>query len=97
LYNIHILTIREGHKMARLVKRFGMFTSKGNYMVERIAEAGKKLAAEDGCGKNAWAFAYRELQKLSYAKDFEECTDTDVREQVFSYVTADYPTNNFYI
>jgi hypothetical protein len=37
------------------------------------------------------------LQKLSYAKDFEECTDTDVREQVFSYVTADYPTSNFYI
>ena len=46
--------------MARLVKRFGMFTSKGNYMVERIAEAGKKLATEDGCGKNAWAFAYRD-------------------------------------
>jgi|TARA_R110000765_G_scaffold32159_1_gene74965 hypothetical protein len=74
-----------------------MFTAKGNYMVARIAEAGKKLAAEDGAGKNAWAFAYRELQKLSYAKDFEECTDTDVREQVYGYVTADYPTNNFYI
>ena len=74
--------------MARLVKRFGMFTSKGNYMVERIAEAGKKLATEDGCGKNAWAFAYRELQKLSYAKDFEECTDTDVRERVYSDVVT---------
>jgi hypothetical protein len=64
-------------------KTFGMFTAKGNYMVARIAEAGKKLAAEDGAGKNA--------------KDFEECTDTDVREQVYGYVTADYPTNNFYI
>jgi len=83
--------------MATLIKRYGMFTTTGNKMVGRIAEAGKKLAAEDGCGKNAWAFAYRELQKLSYAKDFEECTDTDVREQVFSYVTADYPTSNFYI
>jgi|TARA_R110001599_G_scaffold283349_1_gene485214 hypothetical protein len=83
--------------MATLIKRYGMFTTNGNKMVGRIAEAGKKLAAEDGCGKNAWAFAYRELQKLSYAKDFEECTDTDVREQVFSYVTADYPTSNFYI
>ena len=83
--------------MAKLIKRYGMFTTNGNKMVGRIADAGKKLAAEDGCGKNAWAFAYRELQKLSYAKDFEECTDTDVREQVFSYVTADYPTSNFYI
>ena len=83
--------------MATLIKRYGMFTTTGNKMVGRIAEAGKKLAPEDGCGKNAWAFAYRELQKLSYAKDFEEATDTDVREQVFSYVTEDYPTSNFYI
>jgi len=83
--------------MATLIKRYGMVTTSGNKMVGRIAEAGKKMAAEDGCGKNAWAFAYRELQKLSYAKDFEECTDTDVREQVFSYVTEDYPTSNFYI
>ena len=83
--------------MATLIKRYGMFTTTGNKMVGRIAEAGKKLDAEDGCGKNAWAFAYRELQKLSYAKDFEEATDTDVREQVFSYVTEDYPTSNFYI
>ena len=83
--------------MARLVKRFGMFTSKGNYMVERIAEAGKKLATEDGCGKNAWAFAYRELRKLGYSDEFGEATDTDVRERVYEHVTADYPTNNFYI
>ena len=40
--------------MARLVKRFGMFTSKGNYMVERIAEAGKKLATEDVCGRRVY-------------------------------------------
>ena len=74
--------------MATLIKRYGMFTTTGNKMVGRIAEAGKKLAAEDGA-KSAWAFAYRELQKLSYAKDFEECTDTDVREQVYSYVVGD--------
>jgi len=83
--------------MATLIKRYGMFTTNGNKMVGRIAEAGKKIAEMDHSGKNAWAFAYRELQKLSYAKGFEEATDTDVREQVFAYVTADYPTNNFYI
>ena len=74
--------------MAKLIKRYGMFTTNGNKMVGRIADAGKKLAAEDGCGKNAWAFAYRELQKLSYAKDFEECTDTDVRERVYGDVVT---------
>ena len=83
--------------MATLIKRYGMFTTNGNKMVGRIAEAGKKLALLDGDELTAWAFAYRELQKLSYAKDFEEATDTDVREQVFSYVTADFPTSNFYI
>ena len=84
--------------MATLIKRYGMFTTNGNKMVGRIAEAGKKLAAEDGCGKNAWAFAYRELQKLSYAKDFEECTDTDVREQVYDVVvTAAEDDCNFYL
>ena len=75
--------------MATLIKRYGMFTTNGNKMVGRIAEAGKRLAQEDGCGKNAWAFAYRELQKLSYAKDFEEATDTDVREQVYSAIVTD--------
>ena len=74
--------------MAKLIKRYGMFTTNGNKMVGRIAEAGKKIAALDGSGKNAWAFASRELQKLSYAKGFEEATDTDVREQVFSYVVG---------
>ena len=75
--------------MATLIKRYGMFTTNGNMMVGRIAEAGKKLASEDGDQLTAWAFAYRELQKLSYAKDFEEATDTDVREQVYSAIVTD--------
>ena len=83
--------------MATLIKRYGMFTTNGNKMVGRIVEAAQGLVELDGDELNAWQFAYRELQKLSYAKDFEECTDTDVREQVFAHVTADYPTNNFYI
>ena len=74
-----------------------MFTAKGNYMVARIVDAGKKLVAEDGDTLNAWQFAYRELQKLSYAKDFEECTDTDVREQVYGAVTNNDMNVPFYI
>ena len=35
--------------MATLIKRYGMFTTNGNKMVGRIAEAGKKMAALDFC------------------------------------------------
>ena len=75
--------------MATLIKRYGMFTTNGNKMVGRIVDAGKKLALLDGDELMAWAFAYRELQKLSYAKDFEEATDTDVREQVYGAIVTD--------
>ena len=73
--------------MAKLIKRYGMFTTKGNVMVGRIVDAGKKLVELDGDKLNAWQFAYRELQKLSFAEGFEECTDTDVRDQVHGAVT----------
>ena len=74
-----------------------MFTPEGNYMVARIVDAGKKLVADDGDTLNAWQFAYRELQKLSYAEGFEECTDTDVREQVYGAVTNNDMNVPFYI
>ena len=73
--------------MAKLIKRYGMFTTKGNVMVGRIVDAGKKLVELDGDKLNAWQFAYRELQKLSFAEGFEEATDTDVRDQVHGAVT----------
>ena len=77
-------------------RTFGMFTAEGNYMVNRIATAAEKLATADGV-ENAWRFAERELRKLGYSDEFGEATDTDVRERVYEHVTADYPTNNFYI
>jgi hypothetical protein len=58
-----------------------MFTAEGNYMVERIAAAGQRLAAEDGVAA-AWEWTVRELEKLAAAEGFEEATDTAVREAV---------------
>ena len=75
---------------------YGMFTSKGNYMVGRIVDAAKKLVQQDGDQLTAWAFANRELSKLGFAKDFEESTDTDVREQVYEAIVTD-PLVHFYI
>jgi hypothetical protein len=60
---------------------YEMFTAEGNYMVERIATAGQRLAAEDGVA-TAWEWTVRELEKLSAAEGFEEATDTAVREAV---------------
>ena len=76
---------------------YGMFTPEGNYMVARIVEAGKKLVELDGDKLNAWQFAYRELQKLSFAEGFEEATDTDVRDQVHGAVTDNSFDVPFYI
>ena len=70
------------------VESYGMFTTKGNYMVGRIVDAAVKLKQEDSDELNAWQFAYRELQKLGFARDFEEATDTDVREQVYGAIVT---------
>jgi hypothetical protein len=73
---ITVRQTREGFEMA-----YEMFTAEGNYMVERIAVAGGRIAAEDGFDA-AWAWTVRELTKLSAAEGFEEAMDTAVREAV---------------
>ena len=71
------------------VTSYGMFTDKGNYMVGRIVEAALGLIKLDGDELNAWQFAYRELQKLSFADEFGEATDTAVRELVYDKLGVD--------
>ena len=64
---------------------YGMFTEEGNALVERIAQAGMKLAQTDG-ERAGWRFAHRELHKLASAEGFGEATDTMVREIVYGDV-----------
>jgi len=74
-----------------MASRFGMFTTEGDFLVSRIAEAAKDLAGVDGPENPttlAVQWAFRELDKLSHAEGFEEATDTAVREAVFGYVLA---------
>jgi hypothetical protein len=71
------------------VTSYGMFTTKGNYMVGRIVEAAQGLIKLDGDELNAWQFAYRELQQLGYADEFGEATDTAVREEVYDAIVTD--------
>ena len=61
---------------------FGMYTQEGDALVERITQAGIKLAETDG-ERAGWTFAHRELHKLASAEGFEEAVDTMVREAVY--------------
>lgn len=70
---------------------FGMYTPQGNAMVSRISTAAVKLAQLDGA-ESAWAFACRELEKLSSMKTFDEASDTIVLQNVFSEVSSCSPT-----
>ena len=72
-----------------------MFTAEGNTLVERIAQAGIKLAQTDG-ERVGWAFAHRELHKLASAEGFGEATDTMVREAVYGDIVKKEPVE-FYI
>ena len=74
---------------AMTVTSYGMFTTKGDYMVGRIVDAAVKLKAQDHDELTAWAFANRELSKLGFADEFGEATDTDVREQVYGAIVTD--------
>jgi hypothetical protein len=68
---------------------FAMFTAEGNQLVARIAAAGRELAAVDGPNNPtelAVQWAFRELEKLGAAEDYEEATDTAVREAVYSFI-----------
>ena len=67
---------------------YDMFTAKGNYMVHRIVEAGRKLRMSDS-DEQVWAWTMRELNKLATADKFGEATDTAVREMVYDRLGVD--------
>jgi len=71
------------------MQEFGMFTAEGNYMVSRIATAGRELSGVDGPQNPtelAVQWAFRELDKLGAAEGFEEANDTAVRESVYGFI-----------
>jgi hypothetical protein len=67
---------------------YDMFTTKGNYMVHRIVEAGRKLRMTD-TDEQVWAWTQHELRKLATADEFGEATDTAVREVVYDRLGVD--------
>ena len=70
------------------VTNYDMFTTKGNWMVDRIVQAGRKLRTTD-TDQQVWAWTERELRKLATAKEFGEATDTAVRELVYDKLGVD--------
>ena len=78
------------------VTNYDMFTTKGNWMVDRIVEAGRKLRMSD-TDEQVWAWTLHELRKLATADEFGEATDTDVREQVYEAIVQKQFEVPFYI
>jgi len=70
------------------VTNYDMFTTKGNWMVDRIVEAGRKLRMSD-TDEQVWAWTQHELRKLATADEFGEATDTAVREIVYDKLGVD--------
>jgi hypothetical protein len=70
------------------VTNYDMFTTRGNWMVDRIVEAGRKLRMSD-TDEQVWAWTLHELRKLATADEFGEATDTAVRELVYDKLGVD--------
>ena len=58
---------------------YGMFTEAGDILVDGIVEAAKATNAP-------WPSVYNQLLKLGKTKEFEEATDTMVRDLVFDAI-----------
>lgn len=68
----------------RVIEQYGMFSTEGDFMVDRVVRAALKLAQFDAASNfEVWAFTKRELAKLATTLEFAEATDTVVREEVF--------------
>jgi len=79
----------------RVVESYGMFTDAGDYMVDRIVQAGLKLAQFNAASNaEVWAFIKRECAKLAATADFAEATDTVVREECFTALWNSLPGFN---
>jgi len=79
----------------RVVEQYGMFSPEGDALVDRIVRAGLQLAQFDiADNATVWAFTKRELAKLSQSEDFQEATDTVVREEVFGALWNTLPGFN---
>ena len=79
----------------RVIEQYGMFTEAGDYMVDRIVQAGLKLAQLNAASNaEVWAFIKRECAKLAATEDFAEATDTVVREEVFGALWNTLPGFN---
>jgi hypothetical protein len=68
---------------------YGMFTKKGEILVENIVNAAMSMMEEMGASNDeAYQFAKRKLETLSAADGFGEATDTAVLDEVFLTINS---------
>jgi hypothetical protein len=79
----------------RVIEQYGMFSTQGDFMVDRVVRAALQLAQIDAASNfEVWAFTKRELAKLASTLEFAEAEDTVVREEVFGALFNTLPGFN---
>jgi hypothetical protein len=73
-----LASIMSARLSARGTGDWGMYSDEGN---EKVAEIYVKSLLQP---KNKWNYARKQLERLSKNPKFEEATDTEVRDRLFS-------------
>ena len=63
----------------KITQSYGMFSDRGNFMVDQIVNLALLL-------NSTWSEVNSDLEQLAKDPQFEEATDTAVREAVYSAV-----------
>lgn len=74
------------------MKDFAMFTDQGNAEVARLVDTAQTYAGLDGPidpVNKAWTWLVNELEALSQNPNYEEATDTAVREAAYTALMGD--------
>lgn len=84
----YIINQSEIKTSARLTP-YGMFSKKGEVLVRNIVNAAMTMMEELGSStEEAYSFAKRKLDTLSYADGFSEANDTAVLDEVFLTINS---------
>tara|TARA_B100001287_G_scaffold97938_1_gene82371 strand:- start:3740 stop:3952 length:213 start_codon:yes stop_codon:yes gene_type:complete len=69
------------------MREYGMFSKSGDLLVGNIVEQALAMKESEGV-ERVWDWCLSKLEVIASAKEFEEATDTAVREAVYSAVVC---------
>jgi len=69
------------------MREYGMFSKSGDLLVGNIVEQALGMKESEGV-ERVWDWCLSKLEVIASAKEFEEATDTAVREAVYDAVVC---------